>query len=86
MADAYKWLPYDVPHIGAVAACLPKNMKWISPASQAQFPENQKQKHLAKAPASCDYWGRLKEIRPLLDVRPFKAPTSFSFMALTSPA
>lgn len=44
-ADAYKWCPYEVPDAGAVAACLRKNMKWISPACQAQFPENQKQKH-----------------------------------------
>ncbi len=44
-ADAYKWCPHEVPDADAVAACLRKNMKWISPACQAQFPENQKKKH-----------------------------------------
>ena len=43
-ADAYKWCPYDVPDVAAVAACLRKNMKSISAACQAQFPENQKRK------------------------------------------
>jgi hypothetical protein len=33
-----------VPDADAVAACLRKNMKWISAACQAQFPENQKKK------------------------------------------
>ena len=32
------------PDADAVAACLRKNMKWISAACQAQFPENQKKK------------------------------------------
>lgn len=35
--DAYKWCPYDVPNVDAVAACLRKNIKWITPACQAQF-------------------------------------------------
>lgn len=43
-ADAYKWCPHEVPDADAVAACLRRNMKWISPACQAQFPENQKKK------------------------------------------
>ena len=43
-ADAYKWCPHEVPDADAVAACLRKNMKWISAACQAQFPENQKKK------------------------------------------
>ena len=43
-ADAYKWCPHEVPDADAVAACLRKNMKWISPTCQAQFPENQKKK------------------------------------------
>ena len=43
-ADAYKWCPHEVPDPDEVAACLRRNMKWISPACQAQFPENQKKK------------------------------------------
>jgi hypothetical protein len=35
--DAYKWCPYDVPDPQAIAACLRKNIKWITPACQAQF-------------------------------------------------
>ncbi len=40
--DAYKWCPHEVPDHEEVAACLRKNMRWISPACQAQFPENAK--------------------------------------------
>lgn len=36
-ADANKWCPYDIPDVDAIAACLRKNIKWISPACQAQF-------------------------------------------------
>lgn len=36
-ADANKWCPYDIPNVDAIAACLRKNIKWISPACQAQF-------------------------------------------------
>ena len=43
-ADAYTWCPHEVPDADAVAACLRKNMKWISAACLAQFPENQKKK------------------------------------------
>lgn len=43
-ADAYKWCPHEVPDADEVAACLRKNMSWISPACQAQFPENQKKR------------------------------------------
>jgi hypothetical protein len=43
-SDAYKWCPHEVPDADSVATCLRKNMKWISPACQAQFPENQKKK------------------------------------------
>ena len=35
--DAYKWCPYDVPDPVAIEACLRKNIKWITPACQAQF-------------------------------------------------
>jgi hypothetical protein len=35
--DAYKWCPYDVPDPAAIEACLRKNIKWITPACQAQF-------------------------------------------------
>lgn len=42
--DAYKWCPHEVPDADEVAACLRKNMKWITPACQAQFPENQKKR------------------------------------------
>jgi hypothetical protein len=35
--DAYKWCPYDVPDVDAIASCLRKNIKWISSACQAQF-------------------------------------------------
>ena len=43
-ADAYKWCPHEVPDATEVAACLRRNMKWITPACQAQFPENHKKK------------------------------------------
>lgn len=43
-ADVYKWRPHEAPDADAVAACLRNNMKWISEACQAQFPENQKKK------------------------------------------
>jgi hypothetical protein len=36
-ADANKWCPYDIPDVNAIEACLRKNIKWISPACQAQF-------------------------------------------------
>lgn len=36
-ADANKWCPYDIPDVDAIASCLRKNIKWISPACQAQF-------------------------------------------------
>jgi hypothetical protein len=35
--DAYKWCPYDIPDPDAISACLQRNIRWISPACQAQF-------------------------------------------------
>lgn len=35
--DAFKWCAWDIPDDYAIEACLRKNIRWISPACQAQF-------------------------------------------------
>lgn len=36
-ADAFRWCPYDIPDVDAIQACLWRNVRWISPACQAQM-------------------------------------------------
>lgn len=35
--DAFKWCAYDIPDADAIEACLQRNVRWISPACQAQM-------------------------------------------------
>jgi hypothetical protein len=36
-ADAFRWCAYDIPDVDAIEACLWRNVRWISPACQAQM-------------------------------------------------
>ncbi len=35
--DAFKWCAYDIPDADAIEECLWRNVRWISPACQAQM-------------------------------------------------
>lgn len=35
--DAFKYCAWDIPDDDAIEACLRRNIRWISPACQAQF-------------------------------------------------
>jgi hypothetical protein len=35
--DAFRWCAYDIPDVDAIQACLWRNVRWISPACQAQM-------------------------------------------------
>lgn len=35
--DAFRWCAYDIPDADEIEACLWRNVRWISPACQAQM-------------------------------------------------
>lgn len=35
--DAFKWCAFDIPDADAIEGCLQRNVRWISPACQAQM-------------------------------------------------